>query len=82
MKPGQPFRKTWRIRNTGSGGMGRAATSSSSSPTIQMGGPDAVPLPPTLPGEETDVSVDLVAPMQAGKALGTWQPRDRAGQAL
>jgi hypothetical protein len=78
MKPGQAFRKTWRIRNTGSAawGSGYQLVFVGDDP---MGGPDAVALPPTQPGEDADVSVDLVAPMAAGKVKGTWQPRDPEG---
>ena len=78
MKPGQAFRKTWRIRNTGSAdwhdGYQFVFVSGD-----KMGAPDAVPLPPTQPGQETEVSVDLVAPAKAGKAQSTWQPRDPRG---
>lgn len=78
MKPGQPFRKTWRILNTGTVEWteGYQFAFVSDDP---MGGPDAVPLPQTRPGEEASVSVDLIAPMEPGKAVGTWQPRDPDG---
>ena len=78
LKPGQPFRKTWRIRNTGS------ATWGSGYKFVfvgdeKMSGPDAVTLPPAQPGEDAEVSVDLIAPVQPGKARGTWQPCDPQG---
>ena len=78
MKPGQTFRKTWRIRNTGTVDWGEGYEFAFISDD-QMGGPDAVPLPPTKPGEEAAISVDLIAPMEPGKAVGTWQPRDSDG---
>ncbi len=79
MKPGQPFRKTWRIRNTGTAewGDGYQFAFIADDP---MGGPAAVPLPPTKPGQDALVSVDLVAPMEPGKAISTWQPRDPDGK--
>jgi hypothetical protein len=78
MKPGQPFRKTWRIRNTGTAAWGSGYQFIYVGDD-RMGGPDSVPLPPTAPGDEADVSVDLVAPMQPGKVKGTWQARDPEG---
>lgn len=78
MKPGQPFRKTWRIRNTGSAAWGSGHKFVFVGDE-KMGGPDAVNLPPTQPGEDAEVSVDLVAPMSPGKAKGTWQPCDAQG---
>ncbi|MCC6803432.1 MAG: peptidoglycan DD-metalloendopeptidase family protein, partial [Anaerolineae bacterium] len=78
MKPGQSFRKVWRIRNTGTVEWGEGYEFAFISDN-QMSGPDAIPLPPTKPGEEASISVDLVAPMEPGKAVGTWQPRDSDG---
>lgn len=78
MKPGQPFRKVWRIRNTGTVEWGEGHEFAFISGD-QMGGPSAIPLPPTKPGEESSISVDLVAPMNPGKTVGTWQPRDSDG---
>ncbi len=79
MKPGQTFRKTWAIRNTGQttwgSGYGLAFFADD-----QMGGPDSVPLPPTQPGQTTNVSVDLVAPNTSGTAKSTWKPRDPQGK--
>jgi hypothetical protein len=78
IKPGQPFRKTWSVRNTGrtrwSDGYEFVFVSGD-----RMNGAEAVPLPPTMPGQDTEISLDLVAPAKPGKALGTWQPRDPHG---
>lgn len=78
MKPGQAFRKTWRIRNSGSLEWGDGYEFAFVGDD-QMSGPDAISLPPTKPGEEAVISVELVAPMEPGKAVGTWQPRDPDG---
>lgn len=79
MKPGQRFRKTWRIRNTGRSKWGNGYQFVFVSGD-QMKGPDAVPMPPTMPGQDTEISIDLFAPAKPGKALGTWQPRDPQGK--
>jgi len=79
MKPGQTFRKTWRIRNTG-----RTKWSDGYQFVFVvgdlMGGPVTTPLPPTMPGQDTEISIDLIAPAKPGKARGTWQPRDPRGK--
>ncbi|MEP7290811.1 MAG: NBR1-Ig-like domain-containing protein [Chloroflexota bacterium] len=78
MKPGQPFRKIWRIRNTGSvaWGDGYQFVFVADDP---MGAPAIVPLPLTLPGQETEISVSMVAPMKPGAVRSTWRPRDPQG---
>lgn len=78
MKPGQPFRKTWRLRNTGSTTWGSGYRLVFAGDD-QMGGPAAVDLPTTQPGEDAEVSLDLIAPTTAGKVKGTWQPCDPQG---
>lgn len=79
MKPGQRFRKTWRIRNTGTAawGEGYHFVHVADDP---MGGATAVALPFTEPDEETEVSIDLVAPMKPGSVRSTWRPRDPNGE--
>ncbi len=79
--PGQRFTKTWRIRNSGTqpwtsaytlhfvGGNGMSVVQS-------------VALPPLAPGEEGDVSVDLVAPTNPGVFYADWRMKDGLGQAF
>src|SRR5690606_13722588 len=78
MKPGQRFRKTWRIRNTGSAawGEGYHFVFVADDP---MGGPSAIPLPPTMPGEEAESSVALGAPGKPGASRSPGRPRDPEG---
>ncbi len=78
MKPGQAFRKTWKLLNSGETEWG-AGYALAFVLDQQMGAPDSVPLPAAKPGDEVDVSVDFVAPMVAGKARSTWRPRDPNG---
>ena len=84
-EPGTVFRKTWRIRNSGSctwdAGYRFAFLSGD-----RMSGPRSAPLgsldrlyessplfPSVRPGEEMDVSVTLIAPSEEGTYLGEWQ---------
>lgn len=69
---GQRFVKTWRIRNTGTcdWGTGYRLTFIDGD---QMGGPDSVSVPETPAGENAQVSVELVAPMEGGQYRGSWQ---------
>jgi len=69
---GEAFVKTWRLRNSGTcewpAGTVLAFTGGS-----QMDGPDSVALEEAVPsGESVDISVDLVAPEEAGKYTGNW----------
>jgi hypothetical protein len=75
MKPGQAFRKTWRIRNSGQTEWGTGYTLAFFSGD-KMGAADSVPLPLTKVGQETNVSVDLIAPNTPGLIRSTWKPRD------
>ena len=72
IEAGQPFTKTWRIRNTGTceWGAGYRLTFVEGD---QMGGPDSVAVPETPAGESTEISVGLVAPMESGQYRGNWR---------
>ena len=75
---GKRILKTWRVRNTGTSPWG-AGFALAFAGDNQMNGPDSVPLPAALPGEEVDVSVPLVAPLAPGIHRGTWRPRNPDG---
>jgi hypothetical protein len=83
--PGTVFRKTWRIRNSGTctwdAGYRFAFLSGD-----RMSGPRSMPLgsldrnpqspplfPTVRPGEEIELSVTLIAPSEAGTYAGDWQ---------
>jgi len=70
--PSTPFRKTWRLRNTGTctWEAGTQLVFVSGDP---MGGPASVPVGVVAPGATVDVSVDLVAPPTPGTYKGNWQ---------
>jgi hypothetical protein len=72
IEAGQSFVKTWRIRNTGTcdWGMGYRFAFVDGE---EMSGPDAVEVPETPVGESTEISVELIAPMEEGQHRGHWQ---------
>ena len=73
------FRKTWRIRNTGTStwGAGYKLVFVSGN---QMSGPDAAPLPSSIaPNATVDLSVDLISPANAGSYRGYWQLKNASG---
>jgi hypothetical protein len=79
VQPGQPFVKTWRIRNSGTTIWGAGYTLAFFGDD-RMGGPESVPLPAARPGDEVEVSVSLTAPNQPGLRRSTWKPRDPQGE--
>jgi hypothetical protein len=75
--PGETFTKTWRLKNVGS-------CAWTSGYDIVFSGGDAMSAPSSVevtsgtvnPGQNVDVSVDLVSPTSAGTYRGNWQLRD------
>jgi hypothetical protein len=79
MLAGQPFVKTWRLRNAGTCSWTEAYRLVFAS-GHSMGGPAAVPLSkPVAPGETVDVSVALTAPAGNGAHEGKWYLRNADG---
>ncbi len=77
---GEPFTKTWRLKNEGScpwdAGFGVVFDSGD-----RMQAPDFVPLPATvLPGQTVDVSVTLTAPQNPGTYRGNFKLRSADGR--
>ncbi|MBI3158102.1 MAG: hypothetical protein HYZ26_00700 [Chloroflexi bacterium] len=79
MNPGQAFTKTWRLRNAGT------CTWSASYELVfvsgdRMGGPSSQKLTASVaPGQEVDISVNLVAPNTPAKYTGNWMLRNASG---
>ena len=79
---GQPFIKTWRLRNAGT------CTWTTNYALVfvaghRIGGPLSVPLShPVAPDETVDLSVTLVAPSVNDAYEGKWQLRNAAGRAF
>jgi hypothetical protein len=78
--PDTSFTKIWRLKNIGT------CTWTTDYDLVfdsgdQMGGENNIPLPDNVrPGETVDLSVDLVAPGEAGKYTGRWQLRNADGK--
>lgn len=79
VQPGQPFTKTWRIRNSGTTAWGDGYELAFFGDQ-RMQGPESVPLPSAAPGQTVDVSVVLTAPAGAGLHRSTWKPRNPQGE--
>lgn len=68
---GEPFLKTWRVRNSGTCPWASGYTLRFASGE-QMGGPASIAIPSAQPGEVTELSVALTAPDQPGTYRGDW----------
>ena len=79
LSPGESFKKTWRLKNIGSCNW----TSGYSLVFLngeEMGG-YSVSMPHTVaPGDTVDLSVNMVAPTQAGTYRGNWMLRNKDGR--
>ncbi len=72
IQAGATFLKTWRIRNTGTTTWGPAYELAYYK-DVQMTSLDSVSLPVVEPGEVTDVSIELTAPLSPGSYKSTWR---------
>ncbi len=79
MPPGQPFKKGWRIRNTGTctwDSSYKLTYDGGNTPASSMGG-QPTPINGTVPpNAEHDIFVDLVAPTAPGVYQGFWVMRN------
>jgi hypothetical protein len=82
MQPGQAFTKIWRLKNSGT---------CSWQPDYQvflfsgeaMGAPASFALGQRVdPGQNVEISVDLIAPQSAGTHQGNWKLRNQSGIAF
>jgi inhibitor of cysteine peptidase len=80
LAPGQPFVKTWRIRNDG-GCLWGPSYSLIFVEGDQLAGPAAVLIQEIVPpGGEVDLSAPMVAPLEAGRYRGDWLLQNGAGE--
>ena len=78
--PNEPFIKTWRLRNAGTTTWTLSYALVYVSGDL-MSGPASVPMPKEVPpGEIVDISVQLVAPSEAGIFQGFWKLRNTSDQ--
>lgn len=76
LQPGQPFVKSWRIKNTGDCPWTQAYVLkyvSGNTPAAQMGGQPTPVQGQVAPDATYDISVNLVAPLVPGVYQGFWQ---------
>lgn len=79
VNPGTGFTKTWRLENFG------YCTWTTSYKLVwvsgdRMSAPAEVPMPEEVrPGEEVDISVNMIAPIEAGTYESYWKLADAAG---
>jgi len=78
MGPEQKFVKIWRLRNEGT-------TAWPESTRLAFAGGDnlstveSVAVPPTEPGQEIDVAIDMQSPSRAGRYVSYWRLSDAEG---
>jgi heat shock protein HslJ len=83
MQPGQPFKKGWRVRNTGTCAWDASYALvyvNGNTPYARMGGQPAQVEGQIGPGETYDFNVDLVAPLVPDTYQGFWAMRNGEGQ--
>lgn len=76
--PGAQFVKTWRVRNSGtcSWGPGSGLQNLQFISGNALGAPNLVPIPNAIPaGATADISINMVAPAQAGSFKSNWKLR-------
>jgi len=76
MQPGQPFKKGWRVKNTGTCPWSTAyklVYAYGNTPAASMGGQPAAVIQEVPPGGTADFYVNLIAPIQPGVYQGFWQ---------
>lgn len=78
LAPGQPFTKTWRVKNSGKRPWNndfRLVFVKGTAMTTQR----SIPLPACAPGQEVEISIQLTAPTRRGTYFGDWRMRDDRG---
>jgi hypothetical protein len=86
MQPGEQFRKTWTLRNSGTGTWMpdyELYLVSANPAGEDMGSPQAVPVAaPVAPGEQVELTVDLTAPKADGVYTLYYALRDAGGRRI
>ena len=82
LNPGEAFRKTWRIKNSGTCAW-TTAYQFVFTRGDRIGAPESVSLPvPVNPGESVDISVDMTAPVNSGTYRGHWMLKNPSGRLI
>jgi hypothetical protein len=83
IQTGQPFLKTWRVRNTGDTSweigyqLVHAGQAENDTP---LGAPQTISLPPVAPGATGDLSLSMKAPEKPGTYRSTWRLLNPKGE--
>ena len=74
ISPGQPFRKTWRLRNDGTCAWGPndVVHSITNVNNNSFGAPTAIAMPNVPPGDVVDLSIDMVGPTTPSLQRSEW----------
>ena len=78
MGPGQAFVKSWRVKNTGTCTWKTSYRLSYGFGEKMSGLPTALTAE-VLPGTETEISVNLTAPLKPGNYFANWKLTNTAG---
>jgi Ig-like domain-containing protein len=73
MQPGEHFTKTWRVKNTGTCAWTTAYSLVYGGYSDRLSGQTTALTADVAPGQEGDVSIDLVAPNNAGTYFSAWR---------
>jgi hypothetical protein len=73
VQTGEAFTKTWKLRNSGS-----CSWDTDYSVVFfdgdQLGAPETIPITTTVaPGEDVDISIPMIAPIESGEYRGEWK---------
>lgn len=78
-QPGAPIHQVWTVRNSGTTTWGPGYVLAYMQ-GAQLNGPTAIPVPPTPPGGEVDLSLDFVTPTSSGRCRSDWKLCNAAGE--
>jgi len=78
VSPGQSLTKVWRVRNTGTTTWGSGYQLAFVG-GHQLGAPSPISVPAAAPGQEANLSINIVAPTAAGEYMGYWRLRNPQG---
>jgi len=73
MQPGETFTKTWKVKNTGTCTWTTAYSLVYGGYGDKLGGQTTALTAEVAPGQEGEVSIDLIAPTRAGNYVSPWR---------
>jgi len=73
MQPGEKFTKTWKVKNTGTCTWSTAYSLVYGGYADKLGAQTTALTAEVAPGQEADVSIDMVAPTKAGNYVSAWR---------